>query len=184
MIQSHDRSGWFGASDTSTIMGNWNTKTFAKWWMVKLGVSENNFSSIAMKTGTAYEHSILAHIGVTRKDRQIRRGSLRLRVNLDGETQDMVHEVKTHGGAKFKVATAYWQQCQVEMFATKKRCRIVAYKLMPEDYENWFNPIDDERMSFHPIDYDPAWVQEQYLPRLKYRAKCLRKGRWPRESDI
>ena len=37
MIHNHDRSGWFGASDTSTIMGNWATETFRKWWLEKLG---------------------------------------------------------------------------------------------------------------------------------------------------
>ena len=37
MIHNQDRSGWFGASDTARIMGNWNTQTFARWWGEKLG---------------------------------------------------------------------------------------------------------------------------------------------------
>jgi len=184
MIKIHDRSKWFGASDTAMIMGSWRTKTFAKWWAVKLGLLENNFTNTAMQTGTAYEHKILDHICVHWRDRQIKRYFLRLRVNLDGETSDMVSEVKTHGGEKFKVSKAYWQQCQVEMFAAKKQCRIVAYRLLPEDYINWFNPIDDTRVTYHPIDYDPVWIKEKYLPRLKHLAWCLRKGRWPRETDL
>jgi hypothetical protein len=42
MIKNQDRSKWFGASDTSMIMGNWQTKTFNDWWMVKLGITTNN----------------------------------------------------------------------------------------------------------------------------------------------
>lgn len=184
MIKNHDRSGWFGASDTAMIMGNWKTKTFAAWWMVKLGLAENNFSNLSMKTGSAYEHAILDHICIQQKDRQIKRRLLRLRVNLDGETSDMISEVKTYGGHAFKVSASYWKQCQVEMFAAKKRCRIVAYRLTEEDYLNWFNPIDESRVSYHPVEYDPAWIKTEYLPRLKYLAKCLRKGRWPNESDL
>lgn len=58
MIHNHDRSGWFGASDTSTIMGNWATETFRKWWLEKLGLRENRFHTPAMQAGTAYEHRI------------------------------------------------------------------------------------------------------------------------------
>ena len=36
VISEQDRSGWFGASDTSYIMGNWNTKTFKNWWAKKI----------------------------------------------------------------------------------------------------------------------------------------------------
>ena len=51
MIHNHDRSGWFGASDTSTIMGNWETETFRKWWLEKLGLRENRFHTPAMSIG-------------------------------------------------------------------------------------------------------------------------------------
>lgn len=49
MIRNHDRSGWFGASDTATIMGNWNTDTFRRWWLVKLGVRKDRFVTPSMQ---------------------------------------------------------------------------------------------------------------------------------------
>ena len=101
MIKDHDRSGWFGASDTSTIMGNWNTKTFEQWWLVKLGLRVNNYTNVKMQTGSALEHRILDHLGITKRDRQIKIRPLRLRVNLDGEDRRLVHEVKTHGAERF-----------------------------------------------------------------------------------
>ena len=42
MIQSQDRSGYIGASDTSMVVGNWNRKTFEKWWLEKLGLNKND----------------------------------------------------------------------------------------------------------------------------------------------
>lgn len=179
MIKSHDRSGWFGASDAGKVMGRWNGKSFEKWWLVKLGVRSEDFTTEAMKTGTALEHRILEHIGVRRMDRQIKIRRLLLRVNLDGETRDCIHEVKTHSSEVFQVTKAYWQQCQVEMFAARKPCRIVSYHVLPEDHRNWFLPIDDSRLGYHPVPYDQAWIKEAYLPRLRYLAECLRKGAWP-----
>ena len=118
MIRNHDRSGWFGASDTATIMGNWNTDTFSRWWLVKLGVRKDRFVTPSMQCGTAYEHKILDALRVKIRDRQIRIRSLRLRVNYDGESRQLITEVKTHSKPVFKVTKAYWQQCQVEMFAS------------------------------------------------------------------
>ena len=177
MIESKDRSGWFGASDTHFVMGNWSTKTFEKWWLVKLGLRTDDYESVEMQTGTAYEHKILESIGITKMDRQIKIRRLKLRVNLDGEDH-IIHEVKTYKKT-FKVTKAYWQQCQVEMYAAKKGCEIVAYKLLPEDYENWFNPIDPRRISRHPIEYDQRWINEEYLPRLEYLAGCLDRKAFP-----
>ncbi len=57
MISNHDRSGWFGASDTATIMGNYNTATFKKWWLEKMGIRQSTFTNKAMKAGTHYEHN-------------------------------------------------------------------------------------------------------------------------------
>lgn len=178
MIHSKDRSGWFGASDTSIICGKWNTKTFERWWLVKLGVTTNDFESIQMKTGTALEHRILQSIGVTKMDRQIRIRRYRLRVNLDGES-DIIHEVKTHGNEKFKLTTPYWQQAQVEMFATGKGLEIVAYRLLPEDYKNWFLPIESDRIERIPVVYDPSWIHDVYLPRLIVLRDCLVHWSWP-----
>ena len=90
MIRNHDRSGWFGASDTATIMGNWNTDTFRRWWLVKLGVRKDRFITPAMQCGTAYEHKILDALRVKTRDRQIRIRSLRLRVNYDGESRQLI----------------------------------------------------------------------------------------------
>lgn len=184
MIHNHDRSGWFGASDTATIMGNWKTKTFANWWLVKMGITQNHFNSIQMQTGTALEHRILEYIGITKMDRQIRFPSVLLRVNLDGEDRREVTEVKTYSGDQFHVTKPYWMQSQVEMAVTGKRLRIAAYRVTPEDYLNWFLPIDPERLSFHPVQFDGEWVVDRYLPRLMYLAECLRKGAFPNEADL
>lgn len=183
MIHDHDRSGWFGASDTAMIMGRWNTPSFARWWLVKLGARQEHYTNAAMRTGTAYEHRILDFIGVRKRDRQIKHWRLRLRVNLDGETPEEISEVKTYGGETFRISKGYWEQCQVEMFAAKKRCRIVAYRVLPEDKLNFFRPIDAKRLSYHPIAYDAEWIDTQYLPRLRYLAKCLRRGEWPKEEE-
>ena len=53
MIRDHDRSGWFGASDTATIMGSWGTKTFRRFWLQKLGLNRDHFTNLEMETGTA-----------------------------------------------------------------------------------------------------------------------------------
>lgn len=184
MIRNHDRSGWFGASDTAKIMGRWDTPTFARWWLVKLGLRREDFKTISMETGTAYEHPILDHLGVPVWDRQIRVRRLRLRVNLDGEDAALITEVKTYGKPPFKVSRAYWMQAQAEMYAAKKELRIAAYRLEAEDYGNWFRPIDPERLSIHPVEYDGAWVEGAYLPRLIYLAWSLKRGAWPREDDL
>ena len=184
MIHNHDRSGWFGASDTATIMGNWKTKTFAKWWLVKMGIDKSHFNSIQMQTGTAIEHRILEHIGITKMDRQIRIPSILLRVNLDGEDRNEITEVKTYSGNQFRVTKPYWMQAHVEMYATGKRLRIAAYRVTEDDYQNWFLPIDPERLSFHPVQFDGEWIADRYLPRLRYLAACLRKGAFPNEADL
>lgn len=179
MIRDLDRSGWFGASDTAIIMGSWETETFRRWWLTKLGLCTARFTSIAMRTGTVLEHRILDELGISRRDRQIRITALRLRVNLDGETRQEITEVKTHRSEAFRVSRAYWMQCQVEMFAARKRCRIAAYRVTDEDYQNYFLPIEWGRLSFHPVGRDDGWIEGQYLPRLRRLRDCLVEGRWP-----
>ena len=45
MINNFDRSGYFGASDTSMVIAdNRHTKTWRQWWLVKLGEMESTFS--------------------------------------------------------------------------------------------------------------------------------------------
>lgn len=183
MIHDQDRSGWFGASDTATIMGHWGTKTFHLWWLEKLGLRKNTYRNLAMQTGTAYEHRILEACGIKKMDRQIKIRALRLRVNLDGETRDRILEVKTHRNL-FKVTKAYWMQAQVEWFAAGKPVTIVSYQLNPEDYRNWFNPIELCRLQYHPIEPDPKWINSAYLPRVTYLCSCLKKGVLPDESKI
>lgn len=178
MIHSKDRSGWIGASDTAFVVGNWGTATWASWWAQKLGIHSNHFDTIYTKTGTWYEGKVLDALGVNQRDRQILLPKYRLRVNLDGETS-IIHEVKTHKAPDFKVTKQYWQQAQVEMFAAKKPLEIVAYQLVEDDYCNWFQPIDPDRISHHPIAYDGEWIDCIYLPRLCRLAECLRKRVWP-----
>lgn len=187
MITDQDRSGWFGASDTQYIMGNWKTKTFKKWWMQKLGLDDSHYTTRAMNAGTYYEHAILEHIGVPRKDHQIIIPGLKLRVNLDGDSPGRIWEVKTHKVEnEFKVTKAYWQQVQVQMYAKSQvervfpRAEIVAYGLTEADYRNFFNDIDPQRLKEYPIEYDTAFIAK-YLPRLKYMADCLERGVFPSE---
>ena len=188
MIADKSRAGWFGASDTATIMGNWETDTFAKWWNVKLGITDNNFSNQYTAAGTAYEHRILDFLGIKNRDRQIRLKkwnghSIRLRVNLDGE-DDIIHEVKTHKSEKFTVTKAYWMQAQVEMFASRKMLVIDSYRLLDGDYDNFFNPIDPNRLGRHSVEYDPMWVQREYMPRLIYLTQCMKEGKFPCKAEL
>ena len=185
MIADQDRSGWFGASDTAMIMGNWKTKTFAKWWAQKLGINNSHFSNAATNAGTYYEHAILEHIGAPRRDHQIIIPELCLRVNLDGDGPARIYEVKTHNEAKpFKVTKAYWQQVQVQMFAKFKQekvlpvCEVISYGLTEADYQNFFNEIDPERVRRWPVEYDLEFVKG-YLERLVYLRDCLIRGVFP-----
>lgn len=187
MITEQDRSGWFGASDTAYIMGNWKTKTFRNWWLQKLGIDSSHYVSRAMNAGTYYEHAVLEHIGAERRDHQIILPELRLRVNLDGDALGKIHEVKTHKAEnEFKVSKAYWQQVQVQSFAKLTvekivpKAEIVSYALTEDDYRDFFNPIDPNRIKRHPVAYDPGFI-ETYLPRLKYLGSCLVEGVFPDE---
>lgn len=180
MIRDKSRAHWFGASDSSMIMGNWNTESFRKWWAVKLGaITTPGWTTPEMQAGTYHEHAILSAIGIRRTDRQIRIRRFRLRVNLDGEDRDTVYEVKTTGKSAFKLSKAYWMQTQVEMWATHKQCVVITYRLTEEDYRNYFLPIDPDRVGKIPVAYDAEWIRDQYLPRVKFLARCLRKGTAP-----
>ena len=189
MIASQDRSGWFGASDTKYIMGNWNTKTFKSWWAKKLGLDTSHFTNVSMNAGTYYEHAILDCIGVPRKDHQIIIPEYRLRINLDGDGEGRLDEIKTYSYEKgFKVSKAYWQQVQVQMFGklteekVMPKANIWAYGLLPEDYKNFFNPIDKVRLKGYPIGYDVAFIGK-FLIRVKYLADCLERGVFPDEHN-
>jgi hypothetical protein len=182
MIADKDRSGYFGASDTEKIIGNWKTATFEKWWLQKLGINRDSFSNKYMLAGSHYEHRILESLDIPMElDKQIIIEDLRLRVNLDGNDTNTIYECKTYNLEKgFKLPKKYVQQVQVQMFASGlRKAKIVAYGLTEGDYDNFFHSIDPDRRSEFDIPYDERWINEVYLPKLKYLAECLKEGRFP-----
>lgn len=185
MIASQDRSYYIGASDTSMVVGNWTTKTFEKWWLEKLGFYKNELKTEAMQTGTNYEHKILNALNIDglEMDKQIIID--RLRVNLDGNTNTCIYEVKTHNEEKeFKVSKQYWRQAQVEMYASNiHELYIVAYGLNDNDYKNFFNEIDKDRIKLLKIDYAESFINNDYLPKLEILTNCLKKGIFPNENN-
>ena len=190
MIADQDRSGWIGASDTSYVMSNWNTKTFQKWWMTKLGLNRKHFENESTKAGTNWEHKILdsLHIDGMEKDKQILIPELRLRVNLDGNTGGHIVEVKTHKEEKpYKITAAHRRQVNVQMYAMRHivcedvSAEIASYGLTKEDYRNFFRDIDPERLREHPVEYDETFIVA-WLPRITYLADCLEKGVFPHEE--
>lgn len=161
MIHDYDRSGWFGASDAKYIMADSQlSRSWEDWWKIKCGVNQGSFSgNLYTKAGNTFEHSILKnYVPSVMFDRQILIPHLRLRVNLDGNTEDTIYEVKTYQIDKgFKVTDAYYYQAQIQMLAWKlepsilfKDCEgcpevvgknlplanhyILAYGLYPDEY--------------------------------------------------
>ena len=183
MIQSHDRSGYIGASDTDKVIGNWKTKTWEKWWMQKIGINTDHFDNRYTIAGTNWEHRILDSLQLQNleKDKQIIIEDLRLRVNLDGNTPTRIKEVKTYQWAKgFKCPQKYKNQVQVQMFAFGiYEADIVAYGLEEADYDNFFRDLDDKRLQEIPVAYDQKWVDTVYLPKLRILADCLERGAFP-----
>jgi hypothetical protein len=182
MIESKDRSGYFGASDTDKIIGNYNTATFEKWWMQKIGINRDHFDNKYTSAGTHYEHRILESLGIPMEfDKQIIIEELLLRVNLDGNDTDTIYECKTYGYEKgFKLPKKYINQVQVQMFASGfRKAKIIAYGLLEGDYDNYFHDIAPERRSEFVIEYDERWINEVYLPKLKFLVECLNEGRFP-----
>ena len=184
MIQSHDRSGYIGASDVQYVIGNWKTKTWEKWWMQKLGINTDHFDNEYTKAGTNWEHRILDSLGLPNleKDKQIIIEDLRLRVNLDGNTPFRVKEVKTYQWEKGwnKTPQKYINQVQVQMFASHiHEADIVAYGLEPEDYKNYLRDLDPRRLNEVPVMYDHKWVETVYLPKHLILADCLKRGVFP-----
>ena len=182
MIASQDRSGYFGASDTDKIIGNWNTATFERWWMQKIGINRDHFQNRYTAAGTHYEHRILESLGIPMElDKQIILEDLRLRVNLDGNTDVYIYECKTYKlESGFQMPRKYVNQVNVQMFASGiHNAKLVIYGLTEADYDNYFNPIDPKRRNEIPLIYNARWIHEVYLPRLTHLAKCLKEGRWP-----
>jgi len=184
MISSKDRSGWIGASDTSYVVGNWNTKSFKKWYLEKLGLRQNTIETKAMKCGNAFEHKILDVIGCE-MDMQLLFPELKLRVNYDGNTKDTIYEVKTHRADKeFKITKGYWRQAQVEMLGFKlkfgfiPKLYITSYALSEREYKNYFSEIDKEKIQYHEVEYDESFIEE-YLKKLDVLSNCMNKGIMP-----
>lgn len=185
MITNKDRSYYFGASDTKYIVGNWNTKSFEKWWLIKLGLNQSNYTNESMMAGTNFEHKILDSLELKdlEKDKQIIID--RLRINLDGNTLTKIYEVKTYRYEKgFKMPKNYIEQVLVQMYGSgKKEACIVAYGLLDDDYKNYFNEIDKTRLSFYEVEYDEGFINEIYIPRLEYLTECIKKGIFPKKSE-
>lgn len=188
MIASKDRSGYIGASDTKFVIGNWKTKTFEKWWLKKLGIDTSHIDNKYTMAGTNYEHKIIDALGIPNieKDKQIIKG--RLRVNLDANTKDKIYEIKTYNyekGFDINKHKDYINQVQVQMYASDiYKAEIDAYGLIDEDYDNYFNEIDKDRLSVHEIEYNEEWINNEYLPKFKYLEECLENGTFPSEEDF
>ncbi len=185
MISSNDRSFYFGASDVEKVVGKWGSTTWYKWWLQKLGINHDHFSNRYTDAGTHFEHRILEFLNVSEMelDRQFIEDKLRLRVNLDGNTQSCIYEVKTYKfeqSALWKPPPKYVRQVNVQMFGSGIRnAVIVAYGLTEKDYKNYFSDIDKRRLSIHPIQYDETWIYEKYLPRHNILLKHLIEGSAP-----
>ena len=179
MIASKDRSGFFGASDVDKVVGNYNTKSWKKWWLEKIGIEKGNFTNASMQAGTYYEHRILKSLGIELElDKQVILEDILLRVNLDGNTEDTIYECKTYKWEKgFKVPLKYKRQVWVQMYATGiRKAYIVAYGLKEEDYKNFFNEIDKDRLELIPIEYNEHWIHTEFLPKLRVLVDCLKRG--------
>jgi len=188
LISNHDRSGYIGASDTKYVIGNWKTKTFERWWLKKIGIDTSNFNNKYTSAGTNFEHKIIDALDIPNieKDKQIIKG--RLRVNLDANTKDKIHEIKTYvynNGFGLKKHKDYVNQVQVQMYVSGiHNAEIDAYGLLEKDYDNYFNEIDKERLSVHPIKYDEKWLKEEYLLKAQYLEVCLINGTFPTEEEF
>ena len=150
--------------------------------MQKLGINRDHFDNKYTLAGTHFEHRILESLGIPMEfDKQIILEDLRLRVNLDGNTEDTNYECKTYRFEKgFKMPRKYINQVQVQMFASGlRKTKIIVYGLREEDYDNFFHDIDPSRRDEVLIIYDERWINEVYLPKLKYLAECLKEGRFP-----
>ena len=90
MIATKDRSNYIGASDTKYVIGNWETKTFEKWWLEKIGIHRTQLNNKFINSGTNWEHKILEFINAEQTDLQIIKG--KLRVNIDGLTKKKIQE--------------------------------------------------------------------------------------------
>lgn len=188
MIASQDRSYYIGASDVEKVIGNWKTKTWFNWWLQKIGIDNSRFDNVYTLAGTHFEHRILESLDLLLEfDKQFINEDLRLRVNLDGNTEDCIYECKTTKDDinDFKLPKKYINQVQVQMFGSGiRRAKIVVYQLTEKDYDDFFRPIEPKRRRVFDVPYDEKWVQGVYLPKLLKLRDCLVKGVLPDEIAI
>ena len=188
MIANKDRSNYIGASDTKYVIGNWNTKTFENWWLKKIGIDNSNINNKYTMAGTYYEHKIIDSLNIKNliKDTQIIIG--RLRVNLDANNDEEIHEIKTYQyekGFDINKHKDYINQVQVQMYASNiHKAYIDAYGLLENEYDNYFIEIDKNRLMQFEIIYDENWINKIYLPRYKTLEYCLINGIFPNERMI
>lgn len=183
MIHNYDRSHWFGASDSKYIMAtSQSSSSWNEWWKVKCGIERNSFfGNLFTKAGNTYEHSILnSFVPHAMFDRQILIPHLRLRVNLDGNTEDTIYEVKTYQiDKKFEVTDGYYYQAQIQQLAWRlepsirfKECEgcpdvygknpplakhfILAYGLYPDEY---YADYTDEQIEKGLIPIDTKRIE-------------------------
>lgn len=188
MIKSQDRSYYFGASDTKYIIGNWETKTFKKWWLEKLGIAQERLDNKYTLAGTNYEHKIIdaLNIPMIEKDNQFIKD--RIRINLDANTEEKIYEIKTYGyekGFLLEKHKDYVNQVLVQMYVSKiHKAEIVAYGLLENDYINYFNDIDPNRLSIFEIEYNENWLNEEYIPKINYLTNCLIKEKFPDKEEF
>jgi hypothetical protein len=188
MIASQDRSYYIGASDVEKVIGNWKTKTWLNWWLQKIAINNDRFVNVYTLAGTHFEHRILESLGFPIEfDKQFINEELRLRVNLDGNTDDCIYECKTtkENIDSFKMPKKYINQVQVQMFESKiRQAKIVVYQLTEDDYDNFFRPIDKDRLRVFDVPYDEKWVSGTYLPKHLILRDCLVKGVLPNEALV
>lgn len=178
MIHDYDRAHFFGASDAKYIMASSHgSKSWNDWWRIKCGIDENLFKgNLYTKAGNTFEHSILkTYLPSVVMDRQIIIPHLRLRVNLDGNTEDSIYEVKTYQiDKKFEVTDGYYYQAQIQQLAWKlepsirfadcegcpdvygknpplQKHYILAYGLYPDEY---YAEYSDEQIENGEIPID------------------------------
>lgn len=104
---------------------------------------------------------------------------LEMQDKWDSEDYKYANELKEKI-KKFKVSKQYWRQAQVEMYASGiYKLYIVAYGLQENDYNNYFNEIDKNRLELINVDYDKEFIENEYLPKLEILTECLKKGVFP-----
>lgn len=185
MIRDHDRSGYIGASDVRYVMGSWKGKTFENWWLEKLGLRVNRFENQYTRAGNAWEHRILRALNIPNMvmDAQFINEPLKLRVNLDGNTENCIYEVKTYRYQPgWQVPRHYFWQVQVQMLCSGiHRAELVCYGLRPDDYR-LAGSVDPARLKRINVAYDPLWLDRQYLPRHRVLAECLKRREYPQKN--